>query len=250
MPLRYARHTVLPDFGDRGQQQLGTAKVLLIGVGGLGAPAAMYLTAAGLGNLALSDFDSVDVTNLQRQILFTEQDIGKNKADTAAARLNALNSAVRIVSHPERLQGTALERAVADASLVLDASDNFGTRFAINAACVATGTPLISGAAIRYEGHVAMLDPARGGACYACLYDEDAEGIEDCQSNGVLGPAVGVVGSLMATEAIQWLAGVDTPRHDRLLVYNARSGAWRQTGLKADLQCPVCAGRHPAQHTP
>lgn len=243
---RYARHIVLPEFGESAQSRLADARVLVVGVGGLGGPAAMYLVAAGVGELQLSDFDTVDGTNLQRQVIFAEDDVGRSKVQAAAARLRALNAGVGIIELPERLQGETLQTTVEAADLVLDASDNFGTRFAVNDACVATGTPLVSGAAIRYTGQLAVFDTTRGGGCYACLYEESAEGLEDCQSNGVLGPMVGVIGSLMATEAVQLLAHPERPRHDRLQVYNAQSGQWRESRFRRDPACPVCAVRHQA----
>lgn len=241
---RYARHLVLPDFGAQAQARLARSSILIVGTGGLGGPAALFLAAAGVGELQLSDFDTVDPTNLQRQILFTEADVGQSKTQAAAARLSALNTDVRIVELPERLQDDALHEAVAAVDLVLDASDNFGTRFAVNQACVGARTPLVSGAAIRYTGQIAIFDTARGGGCYACLYEETAEGLEDCQSNGVLGPVVGVIGSVMAVEAIQVLAHPDRPRHDRLQVYNAHSGHWRESRFRRDPACPVCAAKH------
>lgn len=240
---RYARHLVLPDFEREGQQRLAAASVLIVGAGGLGGPAALYLAAAGIGELALSDFDTVDATNLQRQILFGEADVGRGKTHVAAERLRALNAQVRITEFPERLQHDALPAAIDAVDLVLDASDNFGTRFAINRACVTTGTPLISGAAIRYSGQLAVFDTARGSGCYACLYDETAEGLEDCASNGVLGPMVGVIGSLMATEAVLMLARPANPRYGRLQIYNAQSGHWRETRFQRDPACPVCAAK-------
>lgn len=240
--LRYSRHLALPDFGAAGQERLARATVLIVGLGGLGSPAALYLAAAGVGRLLLNDFDRVDLSNLQRQVLYRETDLGQAKTATAAAALAALNSGCRIEILEGRLGHDALEAAAAHADVVLDGSDNFGTRFAINAACVAVKKPLVSGAAIRYEGQLAVFDvrdPA--SPCYACLYDEGSEELENCRQNGVLAPLTGVMGSLMAVEAIKLMTHVGRPLLGRLLRFDALKGEMRYTSFKRDTACPVCS---------
>ncbi|HEU5398523.1 MAG TPA: molybdopterin-synthase adenylyltransferase MoeB [Gammaproteobacteria bacterium] len=242
--LRYSRHLVLPDFGAAGQERLARSTVLLVGLGGLGSPAALYLAAAGIGRLLLNDFDRVDLSNLQRQVLYTEADLGTAKTTAAAAALAALNPDCRLEALDGRLEGEALSMAVQRADAVLDGSDNFGTRFAVNAACVEAKKPLVSGAAIRYEGQLVVFD-ARDLAspCYACLYGENDEELENCRQNGVLAPLTGVIGSLMAVEAIKLLAGTGKPLLGRLLRYDAQSGELRSTPFEKDPACSVCS--HP-----
>ncbi|MFN2168207.1 MAG: HesA/MoeB/ThiF family protein, partial [Anaerolineae bacterium] len=192
---RYARHVALAGFGEAGQARLSGASALVIGAGGLGSPVLLYLAAAGIGRITVSDFDRVDVTNLQRQVIFTEADIGRNKAEAAAEAIGRLNPAVRVEPVPARLADDELEAAARDSDVVLDCCDNFGTRFAVNAACVAARRPLVSGAAIRMEGQLAVFRTDRPGApCYRCLWEEEAEGLENCRGNGILGPVAGTVG--------------------------------------------------------
>ena len=244
-PLRHGRQIVLPEIGAEGQAQLARARVLLVGLGGLGSPAAFYLAASGVGELLLNDFDRVDATNLQRQILYTEAQIGLPKTEAAVETLARLDSGVRLVGIPERLQGEALADAVRRSDVVLDGSDNFGTRFAVNAACVAARKPLVSGAALRFEGQLAIFraDLAES-PCYRCLYAESDEALEDCRNNGVLGPLVGAIGSLMAAEAIKIIVGLGADSAGRVLVFDARTLRWRELKLARDPACPVCgAGR-------
>ena len=242
--LRYSRHLVLPAFGAAGQEKLGAAAVLLVGLGGLGSPAALYLAAAGVGRLLLNDFDRVDLSNLQRQLLYTEADLGTAKTTAAAAALSALNPDCKLEALDGRLDETALAAAVQRADVVLDGSDNFGTRFAVNRACVAAKTPLVSGAAIRYEGQLAVFDPRKTASpCYACLYEESSEELENCRQNGVLAPLTGVIGSLMAVEALKLITGSGEPLLGRLLRYDARSGELRYTSFDKDPACPVCNPR-------
>jgi molybdopterin-synthase adenylyltransferase len=239
---RYARHLALSGFGKEQQTRLRASSALVIGAGGLGCPALLYLAAAGMGRLVISDFDSVDVTNLQRQVLFTNEDLGRQKAEAAALRLAALNPEVQLSAVPARLAGEALAQAVAAADVVLDCCDNFGTRFAVNAACVAARRPLVSGAAIRYEGQLAVFRADReGGPCYRCLWEEEAEGLENCRGNGILGPVTGVIGSLMAVEALKIASGCAPSADGRLLLYDAREGSWRSLGIERDPACPVCS---------
>ncbi len=242
--LRYSRHLVLPDFGATGQERLARSTVLLVGLGGLGTPAALYLAAAGVERLLLNDFDRVDLSNLQRQVLYRESDLGKLKTEAAAAALSALNPDCRLETLEGRLDQAALATAVARADVVLDGSDNFGTRFAVNAACVAAKKPLVSGAAIRYEGQLAVFD-ARDptSPCYACLYEEGSEELENCQQNGVLAPLTGVLGSMMAVETLKILAETGRPLLGRLLCFDALSGEMRYTTFEKDPACPVCSRR-------
>lgn len=241
---RYSRHLVLPDFGAAGQERLARSTVLLVGLGGLGTPAALYLAAAGVGRLLLNDFDRVDLSNLQRQVLYRESDLGKSKTAAASDALSALNPECRLEALEGRLDEDALAAAVARADVVLDGSDNFGTRFAVNAACVAARKPLVSGAAIRYEGQLAVFD-ARDpmSPCYACLYEEGSEELENCRQNGVLAPLTGVLGSMMAVEALKLLAGMGRPLLGRLLRFDALSGEMRYTTFEKDPACPVCSRR-------
>jgi len=218
--------------------------VLMVGLGGLGSPAALYLVAAGVGRLLLNDFDQVDASNLQRQILYRDGDVGRSKTQAAAESLAVLNPHCELERLEGRLDTAALTSVLQRVDLVLDGSDNFGARFALNAACVAAGKPLISGAAIRYEGQLAVFDVRdAGSACYACLYEEAGEELEDCQRNGVLAPLTGVMGSLMAVEALKLLTGVGRPLTGSLLRYDALSGETRYTSLKRDPACPVCSHR-------
>lgn len=238
---RYARHLALPEIGADGQRRLRETSVLVVGLGGLGTPAATYLAGAGIGRLMLNDFDTVDLSNLQRQPLYRERDVGRRKAEVAAEALAALNPEVECVRRDERLDGAALADAVSSVDLVLDCSDNFGTRFALNAACFTARKRLVSGAAVRLGGHVASFDFSGGtGPCYACLYDEDDETLEDCAGNGVLAPLVGVIGALQAVEAIRVIVGIGGPVTGRLLRFDAERLAFRESAFHADPACGVC----------
>lgn len=238
--LRYSRQIMLPDVDLDGQDKLLAAHVLIIGLGGLGSPVAMYLAAAGVGHLTLVDFDAVDLTNLQRQIVHTTARIGMNKAASAAQGLRELNPDVRVDTIEQLLDADALLAQVKLASLVIDCTDNFPTRFAINAACVAAKVPLVSGAAIRLEGQVAVFDArVETSPCYRCLYEEDSDDLT-CAANGVLAPLVGVIGSMQALEAIKLLCGFGTGLAGRLLLLDARHSQWRELKLPKDHNCPVC----------
>jgi len=243
---RYSRNIVLREVGVNGQQLLRDSSALIIGVGGLGSAAALYLAGAGLGRLLLSDRDRVDPSNLQRQILYRSADVGRSKLDAAADTLRALNPECAIETLPGPLQGAALAAAVRGADIVLDCSDNFPTRTALNAACVAARKPLVSGAAIRFEGQLALFDTARGSACYACLYPDvgigGGEAQETCEEAGVLGPSVGVVGSLQALVAIKRLLGIGDDA-GRLHLWDALRLSWRSLKIPRDPNCPVC-GTH------
>lgn len=239
--LRYSRQIMLPQIDVTGQQRLLDARVLIIGLGGLGSPVAMYLAAAGVGHLVLADFDTVDLTNLQRQIIHTTDRIGQSKVTSARQTLQQLNPEVLVKCIEERLDEDEMQRQVAKADLVVDASDNFETRFVVNTASVKTETPLISGAAIRMEGQVSVFSGQPGGPCYQCLYSSDGQVDETCSANGVLAPVVGIIGSIQAAEAIKVLVGTGTPLTDRLLLVDVLHMQCRTLRLKADPLCPVCA---------
>lgn len=239
--LRYSRHLALPEFGAAGQEKLAHSRALIVGLGGLGSPAALYLAAAGIGTLVLNDFDRVDLSNLQRQILFASTDIGAAKTKAAARALNARNPDCRLELLDRRLDEKELGAAVKNVDVVLDGSDNFGTRFAVNTACLGARKPLISGAAIRYAAQMAVFD-ARDPAspCYACLYPEAGEELENCRSNGILAPIVGVIGSLMAVEAVKLLSGAGRPMTGKLLRLDAGNGVINTSQIPRDPACPVC----------
>jgi molybdopterin-synthase adenylyltransferase len=239
--LRHSRQIVLPEIGAEGQARLARARALIVGLGGLGSPAAYYLASSGVGELVLNDFDTVDLTNLQRQILYTEAQIGRPKTEAAAETLGRLDHRLRLVGVSERLQGDALLDLVQRCDVVLDGSDNFGTRFAVNAACLAARKPLVSGAALRFDGQLAVFRPDLDGPCYRCLYAESDEVLENCRNNGVLAPLVGVIGSLMAVEAIKVLVGLGADSAGRVLIYDARTLRWRELKLLRDPACPACA---------
>ncbi|NGP54162.1 HesA/MoeB/ThiF family protein [Thioalkalivibrio sp. XN8] len=238
---RYARHLALAGFGAAEQARLRAATALVIGAGGLGSPALLYLAAAGIGELVVSDFDTVDVTNLQRQVLFTVADVGRPKAEAAAGHLRELNPDTTVTPVGSRLLDAELLAAVRQADVVLDCTDNFGTRFALNQACVQARKPLVSGAAIRYEGQLAVFRLDRpGGPCYRCLWQEEAEELESCRGNGVLGPVPGVIGSLMAVEALKIASGCAPSADGKLVLYDAVENDWRQLKLERDPACPAC----------
>lgn len=238
--LRYSRHILLPELDIAGQERLRRSRVLLIGLGGLGSAAAMYLAAAGVGRLTLVDFDAVDLSNLQRQIIHRTADVGRLKVESARDTLLALNPLVEAIPIDKMLDEAELERQVRQADVVVDACDNLPTRLAINAACVRTATPLVSGAAIRWEGQVLVWRPDGEGACYRCLY-RDAEGApETCAQTGVLAPVVGVIGSLQAVEALKVLTGVGETLTGRLLLLDAMRMEWRMMKVKRNPMCPIC----------
>lgn len=239
--IRFARHLALAGFGEDGQRRLGDATVMVVGLGGLGCPAALYLASSGVGRIVLNDFDLVDPTNLARQILYRDADVGKRKVDAAHDALAAVNPAVELVRHDARLDADALRTVIGGADVVLDCSDNFGTRFSLNDACAAVGKPLVSGAAIRFDGQVASFGLAGGrGPCYACLYDERGEALEDCAGNGVLAPLVGVIGTMVAVEAVRRIAGLGDDASGRLLRFDAHALRWSETRVARDPACTVC----------
>lgn len=240
--LRYSRQIMLEGFDYRGQQALLASKVLVVGLGGLGSPVALYLAAAGVGALWLADYDAVELSNLQRQIAHGIGDLGRPKVVSVAEAVAALNPDTQTRCIGEKLEGRLLDDAVASVDLVVDASDNFATRFAVNRACVAAKTPLVSGAAIRSEGQVICFDPRRPDSpCYRCLYSDDREEEAlSCSESGVLAPLVGVIGSLQALEAVKMLAGFGELNIGKLLVFDGSVMAWRSLAVKRDPGCPVC----------
>ena len=243
---RYSRHLLLPQVGARGQRRLEAASVFVLGAGGLGSPAAFYLAAAGVGHLRLVDHDTVERSNLQRQILHTDADVGMAKVDSAEVRLSALNPRVRIEGVRERLDAGNVERLLDGVDLVIDGADNFPARYLLNDACVKLGIPLVYGAVHRFEGQASVFDAGRwrGQApCYRCLFPEPPppEAAPNCAEAGVLGVLPGVVGMLQATEAIKLLLGVGEPLRGRLLHFDALGMRFRETRLAADPDCPVCA---------
>ncbi|MEA3276923.1 MAG: molybdopterin-synthase adenylyltransferase MoeB [Pseudomonadota bacterium] len=241
--LRYSRQIMLPAVGVEGQERLLASRVLIVGLGGLGSPVAMYLAAAGVGTLVIADFDAVDLSNLQRQILHTSGRIGMPKVDSARLTLEAVNPEVRIEGYKGSIDESTLPGLARGVDAVVDASDNFATRFAVNAACFQSGVPLISGAAIRTEGQVAVFSGRTGGPCYQCLYPRDGGVDETCSANGVLAPVVGIIGSIQATETLKVLTGVGEPLYGRLLLLDAMTMEWRSVRLPPDPHCPVCGSR-------
>ncbi|TVQ44876.1 MAG: HesA/MoeB/ThiF family protein [Gammaproteobacteria bacterium] len=250
-PGRHARHLALPALGPEGIARLTRARVLLVGLGGLGCPAAQYLAAAGVGTLLLNDFDRVDLSNLARQVLYTPADEGRRKVAVAAERLAALNPDITLERIDQRLAPAQLQTLASGCDLVLDASDNLATRLAVNAACVAVHRPLITASVIRLEGQL-LVSPNDGSTapCYQCVYDERDESLGDCRGAGVLGPVAGMLGTLMATEALKLLAGL--PPVPGMLLVDAAGGQFRRLRARRDPECPACgtaAQRSPA-HEP
>jgi adenylyltransferase/sulfurtransferase len=240
--LRYNRQILLHDFDVAGQERLQASTVLVVGLGGLGCPAALYLAAAGVGRLLLADGDRVELGNLQRQIGHGTADIGCNKAASVAASIRGLNPDVSLDVIPRALDDAALPGVVAQADLVVDATDNYPIRFALNRACIAAAVPLVSAAAVRSEGQISLFDPVRGGPCYRCLYREEGGEVTalSCSESGVLAPVVGVIGSLQAMEALKVLAYFGEPLRGQLLVLDLRSMEIRRLALSPRADCPDC----------
>lgn len=237
---RHARHLALAQVGIDGQERIANASVLLIGVGGIGCAAASYLASSGVGHILLNDFDSVDESNLGRQILFGPGDVGQSKAETAATRLAAINPEIEISTLSARLDATSLAHTIDEVDLVLDGSDNFATRFLVSDACVAAGVCLVSGSAIRLEGQVAVFGPDYSSSpCYRCLYEDADESLENCAGNGVLAAVPGVIGTMMAVEALKYLAGIESER-GALTLYDAGGGRFRTVSIAKREQCSVC----------
>ncbi len=240
----YSRQIRLKQIGPAGQQKLRESTALIIGMGGLGSPAAMYLAAAGVGHLVVSDYDRVEASNLQRQIVHRAADVGEPKAFSAKATLESINPDIRVTALDWQLDEEQLLEQVRAVTVVLDCSDNFPTRFAINEACVQARKPLVSGAAIRLEGQLSTFLPAREESpCYRCLYPGGGEMAEACAMEGILPPVVGVIGSLQALEAMKVLAGFGETLCGRLLLFDAESLEWQVLKLRKDPACPVCSRR-------
>jgi len=243
--LRYSRHLLLEELDIDGQARLTAARVLLVGVGGLGSPVALYLAAAGVGHITLIDDDTVDLTNLQRQIAHTTARVGQSKVDSAAEAMRAINPDITIETICERADADLLGRLVATADLIVDCCDNFATRHAINRACVTHRKPLVAGAAIRFDGQLSVYDLRDDRSpCYACIFPRDAE-VEETQCNvlGVFAPVVGTIGTLQAHEALKLLAGIGTSLAGRLLMFNGLATTFDQVKVARDRHCAVCAGR-------
>ncbi len=240
-PLRFARQVTLPQIGAGGQQELASSHALIIGLGGLGSIASLYLSNSGVGQLTINDFDRVDITNLPRQILFDETDVDEFKTAATARRLHQFNPTTRIKELNQRLTEVELLKAVEACDVVVDCTDNFVTRGAINRACFQAARPLVTGAAIRFEGQLAVFrhDTSRS-PCYNCLYTEADENLETCAGQGILAPVVGTIGCMMATETIKILAGIESTLNGKLWLYDALTGTSKTFGIKPRADCPVC----------
>ena len=243
--LRYSRQIMLPQIGIEGQQKISTSKVLLFGAGGLGSPVAMYLAASGVGELTVVDPDTVDLTNLQRQILHGTSNVGEDKVNSTKQTLEDINAQVNVRTIAAILQDEELENEVKCAHVVVDATDNFQSRFAINEACVKTKTALVTGAAIRFEGQVSVFDMQEASACYQCLFpdvnDANSELEESCAETGILGSVTGLIGSIQATEVIKLLVNVGQTLSNRLLLIDALSMEWQSVKITKDPKCAVCS---------
>ena len=239
---RYSRHILLEEIGIEGQRRISASRMLIIGAGGLGSPAALYLASAGVGRLTLVDSDRVDLTNLQRQVLHATDRIGQLKTSSARIALHALNPEVPVVEVARRAGPDELDPLVAEAEVVLDCSDNFATRHALNRACVRHRKPLVSGAAVRFDGQVAIFDRRTdGGACYACLFPESADAQDElCSTMGVFAPLTGIIGCIQAGEALKLAAGRDASLTGQLMIVDALEMQWRCLTIGRDPDCPVC----------
>lgn len=240
--MRYSRQILLAEIAVEGQQALLASRVLIIGLGGLGSPAALYLAGAGVGTLVLADDDEVHISNLQRQILFTTEDIAQAKSQVTQQRLAQLNPDITLAALQQRLTGDALNHAIAQADVVLDCTDNMATRQEINAACVANDTPLITASAVGFGGQLMVLTPPWEQGCYRCLWPDDEEPERNCRTAGIVGPVVGVMGTLQALEAIKLLSGMATPGGE-LRLFDGKTSQWRSLALQRASGCPVCGGR-------
>ena len=239
--LRYSRQIMLPQIDVSGQEKLLASRVLIIGMGGLGSPIAMYLAAAGIGHLVLVDDDVVELSNLQRQIVHGTEDIGRSKVESAQQTIHQLNPEIKVTSYAERLDTQKLSDEIAAADIVIDGTDNFTTRFALNESSVKNKTPLVSGAAIRMEGQVSVFNKTPESPCYRCLYKDEGELDTSCSTNGVLSPVVGIIGSIQAIEAIKILLDIGETLDGKLLVLDAFTMEWRTLKLKKDPSCPICS---------
>lgn len=239
--LRYSRQIMLPEIDIVGQQKLADATAIIIGLGGLGSAASIYLAAAGVGHLILIDFDTVDLSNLQRQIVHSTKDIGRAKVTSAKEHLLALNPEIQITTIDKKLTAQELEEQIKSVSVLLDCSDNFATRFSINQACVAQKIPLVSAAAIRFEAQISVFNSQhQDSPCYRCLYSEAIEEPQNCTANGVLAPLLGIVGSIQACEAMKIIMQLGEPLEGKVLLLDVIAMEWHMTKLNKDIQCPVC----------
>lgn len=239
--LRYSRQIMLPQVDIEGQQKLLDAKVLIIGAGGLGSPTSLYLAAAGIGQITIYDDDEVDLSNLQRQITHYTDDIGTDKVISTQQTLKKVNPEVKVIAIKQRLEGKQLKKEVKNADIVLDCCDNFSTRFAVNAACVEHKTPLVSGAAIRFEGQVTVFTSGTDNSpCYNCLYVDTGEEMHNCATNGVISPITGIIGSVQALEAMKLIMGAGELLTGRLLLLDGLSMQWNEMKLRKNEQCPTC----------
>ena len=239
--MRYSRQVLLPQIDIDGQMKILAGRVLIIGLGGLGSPVALYLAAAGVGHLTLVDDDQVEISNLQRQIIHSEADIGRLKVESAAESVRNLNSECQVEVYTERLERLALVTEINKADVVIDCSDNFATRFLLNELTQEAKTPLVSGAAIRMEGQVTVYDARQAGsACYRCVYEDNGELQQTCSESGVLSPLLGIIGSMQAVEAIKLLAGIGESLSGRLMILDALTMTWREIKLRQDPACPIC----------
>lgn len=240
--MRYSRQVMLEDIGLEGQNKLQQARVLIVGLGGLGSPASLYLAGAGIGELILVDDDELHVSNLQRQILYRTQDIPDAKSEVAKQSLLALNPEIKITSYKQRIDDGSLSKLVKEVNLVLDCTDNMLTRQAINRACVTQQTPLISGSAVGFSGQLMVFEPPFTHGCYHCLYPDEAEPQRNCRTAGILGPVVGVIGTLQALEAIKLLSGLPCSLSGKLRLFDGRKQNWSTLRLTPSKTCPVCRG--------
>ncbi|PQQ36543.1 HesA/MoeB/ThiF family protein [Photorhabdus laumondii] len=238
--MRYSRQLLLEDIGSEGQEKLKSSHILIVGLGGLGAPASLYLAGAGVGTIYLADDDHLHISNLQRQILYRTEDIPSAKAELAANQLNALNPLIKTMVLNQRQNLESLTTIVKQVDLVLDCCDNMTTRHAINAACVATRKPLISGSAVGFSGQLMVFEPPYLHGCYNCLYPEQQEPLRNCRTAGVLGPIVGIIGTLQALEAIKMLTGLPSPLSGKLRLFDGKQQSWSTLQLNRSQQCPIC----------
>ena len=238
--LRYSRQVMLPDFDIEGQERLRNSRALIIGLGGLGCPVAMYIGAAGLGELWLADFDRVDLSNLQRQIAHQSRDLGQNKARSVAESISGMNPDCQVKVFSSRLEGELLAELAGQVDVVVDCTDNYQTRSDINKACVSTGTPLVSGAAIRWEGQLAVFANKEDSPCYHCLYGQIGNEQLTCSEAGIMSPVVGIVGSMQALEAIKLLSGKGEVSSGQVLLFDGKTSTWRSFKLSRDPACEVC----------
>ncbi|MFP2768837.1 HesA/MoeB/ThiF family protein [Oceanisphaera sp. KMM 10153] len=245
--MRYSRHLLLEEVGEEGQLKLKNASVLVVGLGGLGSPAVQYLAAAGVGTLWLADFDHIEVSNLQRQTLYDINSLQHSKAETAREKLLALNPEIEVIAINQKLDEQSLGGFVAEVDLVLDCTDNISIRQDINAACYTWGKPLLVGAAIRFEGQLLALDPARDHGCYRCLYGPDIGERLNCSNSGVIGPVVGTIGMLQALEAIKFFTGTGTLPWGELKLFDAKAHRWHGLKVPKDPACPVCGTKREEQ---